>query len=214
MLKLGLRVLLLIGASWLFGSIAADVSRGDPPSALDASITQWFHVRATPWATRGMLLFTNLHSTAGISMFAVLLALYLLWKKEGHWILTLSVVLPVGMLINVLLKQTFLRDRPSFTDPILTLASYSFPSGHVAGATLFYGVFAAVLCSRLHAWQWRVAIVLTACVMVVLVGITRLYLGVHYFSDVVAAAVWSSAWLALCLTGMAALKLRRRVRGA
>jgi membrane-associated phospholipid phosphatase len=92
------------------------------------------------------------------------------------------------MLINVLLKGVFLRDRPSFSDPILTLAGYSFPSGHVAGATLFYGVLAAFLASNVRTWRSRVLIVLAACVLVILVGITRIYLGLHHLSDVVAAA--------------------------
>ena len=161
-----------------------------------------------------MLFFTHLHGTLSVSILALLLAAYLVRKREPYWVLTLLVVLPLGMLINVLLKQIFLRARPSFGDPILTLASYSFPSGHVAGATLFYGVLAAYLCSRPGARPWRVAIVLTACAMVVLVGITRLYLGVHYFSDVVGAAAWSTAWVALCLVGTAALKRHRLTRGA
>lgn len=208
MLKLGLRVLLLIGASWLFGSIAADVSRGDPPSALDASITHWFHARATPWATRGVLLFTNLHSTAGITIFALLLAFYLAWKRFGRWLLTLVLAVPTGMLINALLKQVFMRARPDLGEPLLTLSTYSFPSGHVASATLFYGVLAAFLCTRIRSWRWRVMIGLAACMQVALVGVTRLYLGVHYFTDVIAAVAWSAAWMSLCFIAVDALKRR------
>lgn len=211
-LLLTLGVLLAIGATWLFGGVAEDVVTGDPLTAIDAQIALWFHAHATPAVTLGMLFVTHLHGTTGLSVLALVLGLYLFWKKEGYWFLSLAVVLPAGTLINVLLKQVFLRDRPNFTDPILTLASYSFPSGHVAGATLFYGILAAFLCSRLRSWGRRWLIVLVACTMVVLVGVTRLYLGVHYFSDVVAAAAWATAWLALCLTGIAALRQHRKTR--
>lgn len=212
--RLAIGALLFICGTGIFAGVAEDVVAGGSLTGVDASVAAWFHARATPAVTQGMLFFTHLHGTLSVSILALLLAAYLAWRNEGYWVLTLSAVLPVGMLINVLLKQIFLRARPSFSDPILTLASYSFPSGHVAGATLFYGVLAAFLCSRLRTWPWQAAIVLAACVLVVLVGLTRLYLGVHYFSDVVAAAAWSTAWVVLCLIGVAALKRRRRARGA
>lgn len=207
-------MLLLVCGTGIFAGVAEDVAGGGSLAGVDASVAAWFHARATPAMTQGMLFFTHLHGTLGVSILALLLAAYLVWRKERYWVLSLLVVLPLGMLINVLLKQVFLRARPSFSDPILTLASYSFPSGHVAGATLFYGVLAAFLCSRLRAWPLQAAIVLTASAMVVLVAITRLYLGVHYFSDVVAAAAWSTAWVALCLIGIAAMKRNRLSRGA
>lgn len=106
------------------------------------------------------------------------------------------------MLLNVLMKYAFRRARPSFEDAILALSTYSFPSGHVAGSTLLYGVVAAMLLAQVATWRWRVMIVLVALAMVVLVALTRLYLGVHYLSDVLAAFAEGVAWLALCLTGV------------
>jgi membrane-associated phospholipid phosphatase len=82
------------------------------------------------------------------------------------------------------------------------VAGYSFPSGHVVGATLVYGIVAAMLSAQIGAWRWRVTIVLLAFAMVVLVALTRMYLGVHYLSDVLAAFAEGLAWLALCLTGV------------
>lgn len=205
--RLAIGALLFICGTGIFAGVAEGVVTGGSLTGVDASVAAWFDARATPSVTQGMLFFTHLHGTLSVSILALLLAAYLVWRKEGYWVLTLLAVLPVGMLINVLLKQIFLRARPSISDPILTLASYSFPSGHVAGATLFYGVLAAFLCSRLQAWPVQAVIVLCAGGLVVLVAITRLYLGVHYFSDVVAAAAWSMAWVAFCLIGTTALKI-------
>lgn len=181
-LPLTLGVLLVIGATWLFGGVAQDVVAGDPLTEVDAQITDWLHTHATPDVIRYMLLITDLHGTTGVSLLALALAFLLFWKKKWYWLLTLVIALPGGMLINVLLKGVFLRDRPRFSDPILTLASYSFPSRHVAGATLFYGVLAAFPASNVRTWRLRVLIVLAACVLVILVGITRLYLGLDEHS--------------------------------
>ena len=83
----------------------------------------------------------------------------------------------------------------------MTLPSFSFPSGHVAGTALFYGVLGAMLVSKINIWRWRVFIVFTAIALVTLVSLSRVYLGVHYFSDVLAAFAEAVAWLSLCLMG-------------
>jgi undecaprenyl-diphosphatase len=118
------------------------------------------------------------------------------------------------MLLNVLMKHAFGRARPMFAEPMLTLTTYSFPSGHVAAATLFYGLLAAFMVTRIEAWRWRLLVTLMAFLIVVLVGLSRIYLGVHYLSDVLAAFAEGIAWLAICLTAMHSLKLHCGDRAA
>ncbi len=177
-------VLLFIGATWLFAGIAEDVVTGDPLIDADRKISAWFHAHATPALTWGMLLVTNTHGTIAISIMGLAFGLYLWRRRLSCWLVTLAFVLPGGMLLNVLLKQIFRRDRPSLDTALLSLSTYSFPSGHVTGATLFYGLLAAFLASRVPAWGSRAAIFLFAGCIVIMVGISRIYLGVHYFSDV------------------------------
>ncbi|NMM13878.1 MAG: phosphatase PAP2 family protein [Rhodoferax sp.] len=201
-LQLTTGALILIGASWLFGGIAEDVVSGDPLTLVDLRVAQWFHEHATPLLTQTMRVVTNIHSTLPMTTAVVLIAAYLAWKKNWYWLICVTITVPFGMLLNVLMKYAFHRARPNFDVPILELATYSFPSGHVAGSTLFYGVLAGMLVTQIVAWRWRVMIVLVALAMVVLVAITRMYLGVHYLSDVLAAVAEGVAWLALCLTGV------------
>ena len=132
----------------------------------------------------------------------VLFAVYLAWRRNWYWLLCLGVAVPFGMLLNVFMKYAYHRARPSFDNPLLALTTYSFPSDHVAGSTLFYGVMAAMLVSKINAWRWRVMIVFAAIAIVALVALTRVYLGVHYLSDVLAAFAEGVAWLTLCLTGI------------
>lgn len=209
-LHLTVGVLVLMVSAFIFGNIAEDVVTADAITILDVQLSQWMHAHTRPGLTRFMMALTDLHSTAGIALLGLLLALYWWRIKAWDWLLTLLLVLPVGMLLNMLLKQIFHRARPSFEVPLLTLSSYSFPSGHTAGATLFYGVLAAWLMAGTTSWRWRLLIASLAFVLVGLVGLSRIYLGVHYLSDVLAAMAASSGWLAICLTAVDTVRRRRR----
>jgi undecaprenyl-diphosphatase len=113
------------------------------------------------------------------------------------------------MLLNLLLKYTFARARPGSGDAILTLTTYSFPSGHTAASTLLYGIIGAYLVGLSPRYGVRGAIIAAAVLMVALVGASRVYLGVHYASDVFAAVFESCGWLALCITASSTLRRRR-----
>ena len=201
-LELTMGALSLLGAAWLFGGVAEEVVQGEPLTLLDVQVAQWFHEYATPSVTRFMLAVTHLHDPVVMTGAVLLLAGFLAVRRNRYWLICLGLIMPGGMLLNVLMKHAFARSRPSFEHPLLVASSYSFPSGHMAGATLLYGLLAALLVTHVTAWRWRVLIVLAAAALALLVGLTRIYLGVHYLSDVLAAAFEALAWLALCLTGM------------
>jgi undecaprenyl-diphosphatase len=88
------------------------------------------------------------------------------------------------------------------------LTTFSFPSGHTAGAMLFYGTLSAYVLSRAHSSRVRDAALALWFLMVIVVGFSRMYLGVHYLSDVLGGATWSLAWLTLCLIGVRTLQQR------
>ena len=201
--------LLLIAASAVFGAIAEDVASAEAITLLDVRIAQWLHLHATPVATRLLLIVTNIHSPGGIMLMASAVGLYFASRKAWYWLLSLTVAVAGGALLNIAMKYAFHRARPVFDDPLLTLSTYSFPSGHAAGSTVFYGVLCCYLFSRIATWPQRAAIVLAATCMVLLVGLSRMYLGVHYFSDVLGAIAEATAWLALTVTAVSTLRRRR-----
>ncbi|MGI8894805.1 MAG: phosphatase PAP2 family protein [Casimicrobiaceae bacterium] len=201
-LQLTISALMFIGASWLFGGIAEDVMTGDPLTVVDVLVAHWLHDHATPEITKLMLVITHVHGPTALVTFTALMSLYLLWKRDWYWLAAAIIVVPVGMLLNVMMKHAFQRTRPHFDDPLLVLTTYSFPSGHVAGATLFYGLLTAYVVAHTTQWRWRVAIALLALLMVVSVALSRMYLGVHYLSDVLAAFAEGFAWVVLCLTAL------------
>jgi membrane-associated phospholipid phosphatase len=201
-LHLTIGILVLVIAGLLFAFIAAQVVSGDALTSVDVQLAQWLHERSRPLLTQGLLIISSVHDPIVISVVAALIMLTLAWKK--HWYAAIAFLLGVqgGMLLNLLVKQVFHRARPSFENPLVTLTTYSFPSGHVAATTVFYGVLAALLISQTPSRGRAFCIALAALAMVMLVAFSRMYLGAHYLTDVLAGFLEAVAWLALCLTAI------------
>ena len=188
-----------IAAGLLFLAIAWNVAGRTALTELDAEIADWLHARATPALTAFFLVLTHMHSLAAIGGYSVVFAALLARLGERYWILTLALAVGGSMVLNVLLKNVYERARPRFEEPLVELATYSFPSGHTAAAVAFYGVLAAFLVSRFYDPRARAACVAFGIAMVALVAFSRIYLGAHYLSDVLAAACSGTVWLVLCL---------------
>lgn len=178
----------------------------------DVAVSAWFHAHTHPVLTQVLLVITHVHGTLGICILASGIAIWLLATNRPWWVLTLILCVPGGLILNAAVKQVFQRARPYFDDPILTLTTYSLPSGHTAGATVFYGFLTVFLLAHVPQRRWRFAIVATACGMVALVALSRVYLGVHYLGDVLVAIVEGVLWLALCFAAVRALRRQSGVK--
>jgi undecaprenyl-diphosphatase len=203
----------LVAATALFVLIASNIGAGDPLAVTDARAALWLNAHATPALTLLLLAVTHVHSTVPVCAYSIFMMVRLARRRQWHWAAGVFLAVPVGLAINVLLKLAFGRARPVLHDPVITLATYSFPSGHTAGATLFYGVLFAYIGSRSRDTRVRAACIAAWLSLVSLVAFSRMYLGVHYLSDVLAAVAWSLAWLALCLIALHTLYVRRRPTG-
>jgi undecaprenyl-diphosphatase len=201
--------MLLIGAC-VFGAIAEDVVTHDPLTIVDVQFSVWLHEHSVPRLTRCMLLISRLHSLLGVTVMMLAVSAYLWIKRLRIWILTLMLAVLGGVLLNLLLKQIFARPRPHFDNQLLVLTTYSFPSGHTLAATVFYGTLCALIVSRCRRWIWRALTIAVAAFLILLVGFSRIYLGVHYLSDVLAAIAEGLAWLAFCLISVEELERRRK----
>ena len=208
-LQMMMGFLLFAAAAWLFGGIAEDVVTGDPLILRDLEVERWFHIHQIPGLNRFLSGVSRLHEWPAITGDTALVMLYLLWRRDWRWVTTVICAVPGGMLLDALLKVAFHRARPTLSSSAALLHTYSFPSGHVMAATLIYGVSAAYLITRLAAWHFKVLAVLVACSLVAVVAFSRVYLGVHYLSDVLAAASAGVTWLAFCLVSVDTLWYRR-----
>ena len=195
--------MLFIVAAAMFAVIAAAVFAGHRVTSLDVAVSDGLRARASPAATRTMLVVTHLHSNAAVVAYGVVIAIFLAVRRRWRMLIALVTCVAGGLVLNVGMKLAFHRARPVFDEPLLVLSTYSFPSGHVAGTTVFYGFLVFWIHTGTSRKAWRMLALLWLIVSVALVALSRVYLGVHFLSDVVAGFAEGVAWLALCLTVLA-----------
>jgi undecaprenyl-diphosphatase len=197
------------GAVVLFLWLADEVFEGST-KVFDAAVRETVHRMASPWLTSFMLAISFIGSFYVLfpasCLTAVLLGV-LKWKRA--LVLFLFTMIGEQILENVL-KEYYRRARPdAFFDYPLP-ASYSFPSGHALAALCFFGVLAWLITARLKNVPLRIAIWAVAAFMIVSIGLSRIYLGVHYPSDVLAGYVAAVIWIAAIAVGDLWFALRRR----
>ena len=195
---------LLLGAAALalavFVALAWAMLAHQPLLDLDHALAAELHAHArTAGLAAGFLLLTHWHSTPGLLLMAAAAAGWLIWRQQARWLPVLLASVPGGMLLNVALKHGFQRTRPVFEDPVVLLHTYSFPSGHALGAAVWYGWLGVYLASRCERPGARAAVWAGALGMAAAVGFSRVYLGAHFLSDVLAGWAEGIAWLCLCL---------------
>lgn len=209
-LHLTIGLLVIIAAGWWFGDIAEDMSRNAATRVLDDNITAWFVIHATSLQTTMARIITFFGSVGFLTTASVLVGVVLAIRRSFYRLLALVLAVGGGALLNLAVKHLFHRQRPVLEDPLVTLSSYGFPSGHTMGATIFYGVLALIVTYSIRTWSRRVLVGWLAAFVIALIGASRIYLGAHYFTDVIGAIAIGLAWLSFCWTGVETL---RRWRG-
>jgi len=205
-LHLTVGLLVILAAGWWFADIAEDMSRNAATRLFDERVASWFHQHATPALTQVMRVVTFFGSVGFVAAASSGVAIFLIVRKRWFQAVMLTLAVGGGSLLNILLKHFFHRQRPVLENPLLTLTSFGFPSGHTMGATLFYGALAVFLAQSVRGWRGRVLAFWIAALAVALIGLSRIYLGAHYLTDVVGAIAVGLAWLAFCWTGVETLR--------
>lgn len=178
----------------VFVALALQLLGERPVARLDAEAIAWLAMHRSAGLTRAMLLVSEVHETVKLLGVAGLLAAWLLLRRDGVQAGRL-LVLPAAMLLNVGMKNAFLRPRPRLEEPLVQIATYSFPSGHAVASTVFYGLLCGLVFAHWRAAPARIAAVIVAVTMVLLVCFSRVYLGAHYPGDVIAGAAMGLLWL-------------------
>jgi membrane protein DedA with SNARE-associated domain/membrane-associated phospholipid phosphatase len=200
-LHLTVGLLAAAGCLWLFGGVVEDLITGDPLVRFDRALDDYLHSHATPHLTTFFLVVTAFGSTVAMVLLGVVVAALLAWRRLWTLLWTWIAAVAGSALLNWLLKGLFQRPRPHFAHPLVVETSYSFPSGHAMESFVVYGMLAYLAVLWLRSWEARMAAVCGAALVVVLIGFSRMYLGVHYFSDVVAGYAAGGVWLSALMTG-------------
>src|SRR5919107_2512557 len=207
-LHLTVGLLAAAGGLWLFGGLAEDLLTGDPIVRFDRVVDDYLHTHATPTLTKFLLIVTAFGSIEAMVLLGVVVAAGLAWRQKWTFLVTWLAAVAGSAFLNHVLKGLFARPRPHFEHPLLVETSYSFPSGHAMESFVIYGMLAYLAVLALRSWESRVAAVCGAALLVVLIGFSRMYLGVHYLSDVIAGYAAGGVWLSALITG--AETIRRR----
>jgi undecaprenyl-diphosphatase len=162
---------------------------------LDQMIFQQIHLIQNSWATTIMFFVTNLLSPVTLPIFALLLIGWLLYKKQISKIALIIFGLGGGFLIETILKIIVARPRPPFGLAVET--DYSFPSGHATLAIIFFSLLIYCFKDEIKNIVLRRLFIALNIVLFLLVGFSRIYLSVHWFSDVIAGFLFGIIWLVL-----------------
>jgi membrane-associated phospholipid phosphatase len=191
--------LLAAGLSlFFFAWLSSEMVEGEV-GKFDAVVRDFVHTLASPARTQLMLFISRLGYDLLIWELVIALAVFwwLRWRRGAVW-LAVTMIGAVGL--DIVLKQAFHRIRP---DAFFTAqpSSFSFPSGHALSSFCFYAVLAGLIAYRVKSMALKIGVGVAAAVLIGAVGFSRIYLGVHYPSDVLAgylaAAMWVSTMLAV-----------------
>jgi undecaprenyl-diphosphatase len=199
-LVVGFLVALLAG--WGFGRIANWVFDSPATHAAD----RWAQEIAADWRSPGLTVFMRIMSIIGQdwmrAVISVPVVAALLWARSHRRLYAFVATMVGGLLLSPALKAVFQRARPSGIVTLGTAQGYSFPSGHAMGAMLLFGSLAYVIYFSIdHSRRLRLLAVTLCVLMILSIGASRVYLGVHYLSDILAGFAAGLCWVAVCLSG-------------
>ena len=175
------------------------LAMANPLAGPDHEVAGWFHAHLTRTFVSVLHAFTEFGAGEWIGIVMFALVLFFAWKRWWPSLVTLIIAVPGGMLLNEWVKVLVHRHRPFVDGPFVDWSGYSFASGHTIGATLLYGQLLLFVLPALKARHWRMLSIFSAALLVALVGFSRIALGAHFLTDVLAAIIFGVAWLMLCL---------------
>ena len=207
-------VLLIVGGAWLFAALAWTALHGDS-RALDEVALRALRDPASParlrgpaWLAEAARDVTALGSHTVIALVLLAAGGFLLLLRKRAMALAVLAAGGGGMALNSALKALFARPRPQLVPPLVHVGNASFPSGHALLSAAVYLSIAVLVARLVPSRHVRLYVLAVAGALVALIGFSRVLLGVHYPTDVVAGWVVGGLWALLC--GIAVRELQRR----
>jgi membrane-associated phospholipid phosphatase len=213
-----LPVFIVVGLGLIAASVAGDAfmdiaERLQEDSSrleeIDREVHTWARYARSDGSTSFFTAMTLIGTPVGLGILGLCMAVYLALKKRWRWIAYLVLTSGLGGLLNLQLKSWFARARPELAEALRDAHGYSFPSGHAMGSTVMFGALAYLAFRLIPRWRWRAAALAFAVCMVVAISASRIYLGVHWISDVGAGIAAGVIWFA---TATVAYETTRRIR--
>ncbi len=189
-------LLLAVFALWVFAQIAEEVLEAES-FAFDTNILLTVRSWHSPLLDIGMLGITTIGDPLVLLIICSLLGIWLLQRQQQSEATTLAVAAIGAIGLNVMLKHLFSRDRPALWERVVDVGQYSFPSGHAMVSMVIYGFIGYILATRYRRQQlWIISLTI---LLITVIGFSRLYLGVHWPTDIIAGYAAGLVWLVACI---------------
>lgn len=164
---------------------------------VDTQVHDWAVAKRYASATSFFDVMTTVGGPVGVAAIGGIVFVVLLVRKRYRWAIYLALTAAGGGALDWELKRYFARARPAVAQMLKHASGYSFPSGHAMGSTVVFGSLAYLVLRARIAWRWKAAAVAFATTLVVGVSLSRVYLGVHWISDVGAGITAGLLWLTM-----------------
>ena len=196
-----------IGTIVFFGWLADEVLDGETRQ-FDEATRAAIHQFASPALTTAMRGISFLGSTLFLTIATIAVIIWFALRKWGREAKLMAATMLGASALNVTLKLAFKRARPIPFYDLLPPESYSFPSGHSLTSACFFGAFAAIIMARMKSRRARTLVWIACIAMFLLIGLSRIYLGVHHTTDVIAGFAAALIWI--LVVRFVEMTLRRR----
>lgn len=200
--RLGLGFVLIIAAAALFAELSEVLGDGEKAGALDLLFSDTIRATASRATLQVFALLTHFGDTLTLTTVTVLAAAGLLWRGKRWLCAGLLMTVLGNALLNHTLKAIFERTRPIHDHGLVMADGWSFPSGHASGSVVVYGMLAYVVLRLLPAKvpdSLRIFTVMLAAAIAFTTGCSRVFLQVHFATDVMAGFASGAAWLTVCV---------------
>jgi len=200
--------------AWLFAAVFEGVLMREPITQFDRMVAVALNERAYPLFTQVMKVVTFFGGGVWVATVCTVGVAILAWRKMWRDALVLLTSVAGAALLMTVLKLLVQRPRPDFIEPLVHAGGYSFPSGHATTSAALYLTLGLLAAGWVKRWETRIYILLGSLAVIALIGFSRLYLGVHYVSDVLAGFALGAFWVTLCVTAGTVFVRAQRGLGA
>ena len=181
---------------------------------LDAVAHAWAVSKRTASDTSFFNVMSNIGSPVGMTALAAIAAIILAIRKRFRWMLYLVITAGGGALLNMELKRYFARARPDIAEMLRRASGYSFPSGHAMGSTVVLLALSFLAFRTATSWRWKAACLALAWTLILGISLSRVYLGVHWISDVAVGICIGALWVGLTTVVYETVRRVRLLRGS
>lgn len=209
MMKFQTYLIAAITVAVLAFSVLAVLVLNGVTTSFDEATLLWINQHASPGFDSFFVAFTELGGLIVVTVVSALLFGYFLYRKKYTKALLVAAGVGGAALMNIILKSIFDRPRPDLWEWLVVEAHFSFPSGHATASM----ALAIVVVALLWKTKWRIVSMIGAAMYILSIGFSRLYLGVHYPTDILGGWLLGAAWVLLVIGVIFASRQRKTVKG-